>query len=535
MSANADSFTTGGGPSRGGSDPLRDDGAAVGNATPILRARSISKSFGGRRVLEGLNLEVLPGSIHALVGQNGAGKSTFIKILAGVYAPDPEDGAGVWIRGQSVPLPLDPGERAGYHFAFVHQDLGLIDSVSVLENVRVRNFSLETGWRIPWRRERRHVQELLERFDVNVSPDQPASELTQVQRTGVAIVRAFDQLSVAENGLLVLDEPTAALPRDGIDTFFAAVNRLKAAGFGVLFVSHRLEEVFELTDQVTVIRDGLLAHSGPTRSLNEDQLIEHILGFSLERLYPEPHEPTKEVLARLEGVSGPHVSDLSMTLHKGEIVGVTGLLGSGWEELPYLLFGATSAKQGRVSMNGSDVELKGLTPRAAIKLGCALLPGNRLVDGSLQTATVKENLTLATLENYFSAGRLRRGRERAHVQELLHGYDVRPPEPDVQLASLSGGNQQKVLVAKWFETKPSLLLLHEPTHGIDVGARAAIFERLRDAAASGVAVILATSEYEDLPHLCDRVLVFREGRVASELHGASLTYERIVEQCFRTG
>jgi ribose transport system ATP-binding protein len=506
----------------------------VDNATPILRARKMSKSFGGRRVLEGLDLDILPGSVHALVGQNGAGKSTFIKILAGAYEPDGEDGTGLWVRGKSVPLPLDPGERAGYHFAFVHQDLGLIESVSVLENVRVRNFSLESGWRIPWRRERRHVRELLERFDVDVSPDRPVSDLTQVQRTGVAIVRAFDQLSAVENGLLVLDEPTAALPRDGIDTFFAAVNELKTTGFGVLFVSHRLEEVFELTDWVTVIRDGRLAHSGPTSALDEDQLIEHILGFSLERLYPEPHKPTSDVLARIEGVVGPHVSELSLTLHKGEIVGVTGLLGSGWEELPYLLFGAVAAKRGRLSMNGNDVELKEMTPRAAINLGCALLPANRLVDGSLQTATVKENLTLTTLDSYFSTAILHHRREHNRVQELLLGYDVRPPEPDVQLASLSGGNQQKVLVAKWFETKPSLLLLHEPTHGIDVGARAAIFERLRDAAASGVAVILATSEYEDLPHLCDRVLVFREGWVASELHGAGLTYERIVEQCFRT-
>jgi ribose transport system ATP-binding protein len=283
-----------------------------------------------------------------------------------------------------------------------------------------------------------------------------------------------------------------------------------------------------------VIRDGKLAHTGPTGALDEDQLIEHILGFSLERLYPEPHEATSDVVARLDSVSGPQVSDLSLTLHKGEIVGVTGLLGSGWEELPYLLFGATPAKEGRFSMNGRDVELKGMTPRAAIKLGCALLPANRLVDGSLQTATVKENLTLTTLGSYFDTGLLRHRRERDRVQELLFGYDVRPPEPDVQLASLSGGNQQKVLVAKWFETNPTLLLLHEPTHGIDVGARAAIFQRLRDAAASGMAVILATSEYEDLPHLCDRVLVFRGGHVASELHGASLTYERIVEQCFRT-
>lgn len=523
-------MSAGEGPSQTGSGPQH----ARTDAEPVLRARNICKSFTGKRVLHNLSLEIMPGEIHALVGQNGSGKSTFIKVLAGFHSPDEEEGAALWIRGRQMELPLESGDRAKHGFAFVHQDLGLIDSVSVLENVRVRNFDCSSGYRIPWRKERRHVRELLTRFGVKVSPDKLVEGLSQIDRTNIAIVRAFDQLSGVERGLLVLDEPTAALPRDGIDRFFAAVRELASAGFGVLFVSHRLEEVFELTDRVSVIRDGHLTHSGPTKDLDEDRLIEHILGFSLDRLYPEPHRPATEVVATLENVSGAGVSDVSLKVHKGEIVGLTGLLGSGSERLPYLVFGADRATEGTLRLGSEDFELKHMTPGKAIQVGCAFLPANRLVDGSLQTASVKENLTLATLDNYFAGGFLRHRGELTRVRKLLFDYDVRPPEPNRQLASLSGGNQQKVLVAKWFETEPALLLLHEPTHGVDVGARAQIYERLREAATSGMGVLLATSDYEDLPHLCNRVIVFREGRVVSELHGAELTHERIVEQCFRT-
>jgi ribose transport system ATP-binding protein len=521
------------GPSHKGSGP-RGAREGADSSAPIFRARDISKSFTGKRVLHNLDLEIMPGEIHALVGQNGSGKSTFIKILAGFHAPDEGDDSAIWIRGEQMDLPLHPRDRAEHGFAFVHQDLGLIDTASVLENVRVRNFDRGIGFRIQWRRERRHVRDLLSRFGVEVSPDEPVSGLSQVDRTNVAIVRAFDQLAGVERGLLVLDEPTAALPRDGIERFFATVRQLAAAGLGVLFVSHRLEEVFELTDRVSVIRDGHLMHTGPTKELNEDQLIEHILGFSLDRLYPEAHTPATDVVATLKDVSGAGVSDVSLRIHRGEIVGLTGLLGSGSERLPYLIFGAESATGGTLSLSSDTVELKGMTPQKAIRLGCAFLPGNRLADGSLQTATVKENLTLATLDSYFSGGFLRRRAELTRVRKLLLDYDVRPPEPNRELASLSGGNQQKVLVAKWFETEPVLLLLHEPTHGVDVGARAQIYERLREAAASGMGVLLATSDYEDLPHLCNRVIVFRAGRAVSELHGAELTHERIVEQCFRT-
>jgi ribose transport system ATP-binding protein len=501
--------------------------------TPIISVRNISKTFTGKQVLRDFNLDVAPGQVHGLVGQNGSGKSTLIKILAGFHAPDPSADASLTMLGRKVSLPLRAGESARLGLAFVHQDLGLIDDATVLENVRVRRYSVAAGWRIPWSRERRYVRRILEEFGLDIDPDARVSTLRQAEKAQIAILRAYDQLNAMESGLLVLDEPTPYLPRDGVERVFQTVRDVAARKFGVLFVSHRLEEVFELTDMVTVLRDGRVVDCSPTSSLDEEKLIEKILGFSLEQLYPEPHKPRQDQMFSVEHVSGDSVDDVSFEIHKGEILGVTGLLGMGWDRLPYVLFGAEKATGGTLTLNSKTVKLENLQPADAIKLGIAFLPANRLVDGSLQTATVTENLTIAKLGKYFSGGFLQLGRERQAVDQLLVEYDVRPPDPDRTFSTLSGGNQQKVLIAKWFETNPRVLLLHEPTQGVDVGARAQIFRRIRNAAAQGAAVLLATSEYEDVPNLCDRVIVMRSGRAIAELQGSSLTTERIVEQSFR--
>ena len=507
--------------------------ATSGGEGPIISVRNISKTFTGKQVLRGFNLDVMPGEVHGLVGQNGSGKSTLIKILAGFHAPDSSPDASVTVNGRPVALPLKAGESTRLGLAFVHQDLGLIDDATVLENLRVRRYALAPGWRIPWRRERQYVRRILDDFGLDIDPTAQVSTLRQADKAQIAILRAYDQLGEVERGLLVLDEPTPYLPRDGVEKVFQTVRDVAARKFGVLFVSHRLEEVFELTDTVTILRDGAIVDTAPTHSLDEQKLIDRILGFSLAQLYPEPHVARKDRMFSVEHVSGDSVQDVSFEIHRGEILGVTGLLGMGWDRLPYLLFGAERATSGTLRLNDKEIRLDGLQPRAAIKLGLAFLPANRLVDGSLQTATVTENLTLANLGSFFAHGLLRLGAERRTVDRLLVEYDVRPPESGRVFSTLSGGNQQKVLIAKWFETRPDVLLLHEPTQGVDVGARAQIFRRIRDAAAQGAAVLLATSEYEDLPNLCDRVIVMRSGRAIAELHGAALTTERIVEQSFR--
>lgn len=496
----------------------------------IVSAESWSKTFSGRTVLKSVSLDVVPGEIHGLLGQNGSGKSTFIKILSGYHDPDP--GARLAVRGEPVALPLPPGAARGLGLSFVHQDLGLIDSATVLENLRAGHYETRAGWYIPWARERARARRALGRFGLNVDPGTKVADLREVDRAILAIVRALEQLEHTEGGLLVLDEPTAFLPRDGIEQLFRAVTDVAAIGFGVLFVTHRLDEVAAITHRVSVLRDGALVAAADTASTSEEDLIAKILGFSLEELYPAPHRPKGDVVLSVEGISGALVEPLSFEVHRGEIVGLTGLRGMGYEEVPYLLFGVSAAGLGEVTMGGTTVSASQLTPQAALSMGLGLLPANRQRWGAVGPASVKENVTIPTLSRYFARGVLRHRLEAGDVRRILGEFDVRPPEQDRPMSTLSGGNQQKALLGKWFATSPQLLLLHEPTQGVDVGARRQIFQQIRDAAQRGTSFLMASTEYEDLARLCDRVLVFRAGQVVAELHGASLTEERIVERCF---
>jgi ribose transport system ATP-binding protein len=503
----------------------------VSAAAPAVAARGWSKTFGERTVLRSVDLDVRAGEVHGLVGQNGSGKSTFIKILAGYHEPDP--GARLEVGGRAVELPLRAGRAAGLGLSFVHQDLGLIDTATVLENLRLGLYETRPGWRISWSAERRRAREALAGFGIHVDPEAKVQDLREVDRAVVAIVRALDRLQDAEAGVLILDEPTSFLPRDGIEKLFAAVRDVAARGVGVLFVTHRLDEIAALTDRVSVLRDGALVATLDTASTTEDQLIEEILGFSLEKLYPSPRPHGGGTVLSVRDLAGSLVEGLSFDVHGGEILGLTGLQGMGYEEVPYLLFGVTPASAGTVELVGAPTDATTLSPHRALALDLALLPANRQRWGLIGPADVRENVTIPTLGGFFQRGLLDRNRETAAVAHMLAEFDVRPPEPNRPIDTLSGGNQQKALLGKWFATEPSVLMLHEPTQGVDVGARRQIFRQIRDAADGGTAFLMASTEYDDLAHLCDRVLVFRNGRVTAELHGADLTRERIVEQCFR--
>jgi ribose transport system ATP-binding protein len=507
--------------------------SAAANGAPgaVLSTVNVSKTFAGRTVLRSLDLDVLPGEVHGFVGQNGSGKSTFIKILAGFHEADP--GSRIWFRGREVPLPITPEQPRSLGISFVHQDLGLAEPMSVLDNLRVGRYEPGFAGRINWSRERRLVREALDSFGLDVDPDALVSSLSDVEAAMVAIIRALEELREVETGLLVLDEPTAYLPRDGVNRLFDGVRRAAASGVGILFVSHRLEEVHALTDRVTVLRDGEQVVTAPTGTLTEESLIEHILGRRLNDLYPSGETTTGAVRFEARGIQGKKVDDLSISVGAGEIVGLTGLLGMGFEDVPYLLFGALPATAGEVTVDDVTAGVMELTPRRAIEIGIALLPANRQRLGGVAAATITENATLATVGGHFAGGRLRLRREERAVAQMLDDYEVTPPEPKRLFGTLSGGNQQKVLVAKWFWTQPTVLLLHEPTQGVDVGARRQIFDRIHGAAQEGKAVVVASSEYEDLANLCDRVYVFRHGRVVAELTGEALTEHQIVEVAFR--
>ncbi|MGH9065414.1 MAG: sugar ABC transporter ATP-binding protein [Acidimicrobiales bacterium] len=493
----------------------------------------LAKSFGGVRALDGVSLAVAPGEIHGLIGRNGSGKSTLIKILSGYHVPDP--GGTLEVAGRVVPLPLVPGQAATLGLSFVHQDLGLIPTLSVLENLRAGRYETGPGRPIRWRDERRRVTAMLGRLGVRTTPDTLVGTLSAVDRALVAVVRAITDADRQEGGVLVLDEPTSYLPRDGVERLFSAMRRATGTGLGVVFVSHRLEEVMAVTDKVSVLRDGRLVNTLATPDVDEATLIQLILGQRMEESYPSLPTVKGDVGLAVTGLQGLHVHDLSLEVRRGEVLGLAGLIGMGQEEVAYLLFGAAPARAGTLRIGDSTIPAPQMTPGRAIRAGMALLPADRLGASGIGGLSVRDNVSLPVLGSFYRGGRLRSERETSHVAGLLKALDVRPPLPGRRLDSLSGGNQQKALLGKWLQYAPPVVLLDEPSQGVDVGARKEIFTRVRQLAADGKCVIMASTDAADLAHVCDRVLVFRYGRVVGELGGGLLTEARLVEQCYASG
>ena len=506
---------------------------------PALALRDLSKSFGGARALDDVSLTVIPGEVHGLLGENGSGKSTLIKILAGYHLPEAGE---LEVYGQPVKLPLRPGQFRSLGMDFVHQDLGLIPSLSVLENLYVSELaSTRRRLHISWTSERRKAQQIFARYGLRLDPRARVADLSPVDRALLAIVRAVEGMRTslggadAGRGLLVLDEPTVFLPRAGIDQLFALVREIAASGASVLFVSHDLDEVRELTDRITVLRDGRVVGTVVTAETNEAELVRMIIGRQLEMLVSDPHNPSERgVDIAIEGLTGGTLENVSLELHEGEVLGLTGLVGSGFEELPYFLFGAWRPERGQLRLHGSEHELAGLTPTKALAAGIALVPADRQTDGVIGSLPVYDNILLRSLRSFFRIGVLRRRQMLRHARRLMSEFDVRPGDPRMVLSSLSGGNQQKALLAKWLNRHPQLLLLHEPTQGVDVGARQQIFSLVRDAAAKGTSVICASSDYEQLAAICDRVLIFARGRIVEQLVGDDVTKERISERCYNS-
>jgi ribose transport system ATP-binding protein len=503
---------------------------------PRVEIRGLSKSFGGTRALRDADLTVLPGEVHGLLGENGSGKPTLIKILAGFHEPD---GGALHIDGEPVPLPLAPGRFRELGMSFVHQDLALVESLTVLENLRAGEFvKPPSRLRISWRRERVRARETFARYGVRIDPTAIVADLKPVERALLAIVRALEEIRAVGRGqgLLVLDEPTVFLPREGVERLFDLVRSAVAEGASVLFVSHDLDEVREITDRVTVLRDGAVVSTVVTSETSTSAFVEMIIGRQLKALAEPVHHADLsggDVALAVRGISGAAVADVSFEVHAGEIVGLAGLIGSGFEEIPYLLYGARQARGGRLTLDGHEIDLTGLTPARANDAGLALIPADRNTDGSVASLPVGENVVLPVLDRYFNGLALKRRRMANETRSLLGEFDVRPSDPALPYGSLSGGNQQKALLAKWFQTSPRVLLLDEPTQGVDVGARVQIFGLLRTAVAEhGMQIVCASSDYEQLALLCDRVIVFGRGRVWRQLAGEDVTKERIIEQSY---
>ena len=496
----------------------------------VLRIEHLSKTFPGQVALSDVDLDVAAGEVHALVGQNGSGKSTLIKVLAGYHQPDP--GGAAWVNGE--PLTLGDGHAAtGAGIRFVHQDLGLVGAVNAVENLALTvGYRTSFGGRIRWREERRVTRKALADLGLeDVDIRAPIDALPPAQRTSVAIARAL--VGWEENAhLLILDEPTATLPGDDVRRLFEVIHRLKAKGVSILYVSHHLDEVFELADRVTVLRDGRLVATRPVKGLDHDGLIELIVGHRLEAHTATEASTSGKPVLSVRGLKGDTVHELDLDVCHGEIVGLAGITGSGREDVIPLIAGQIPREDGDVWIDSASIS--NYDPHGGIGAGAAFVTAERAVLGTVGTMSVRENLTITELKRFVAGGRLRRSRELRETKEWIDRLAIKTSSTEAPIGSLSGGNQQKVMFGKALRLAPKVLLLDEPTQGIDVGAKDQIHRLVDEAAGEGMAVLVASTDTDELVRLCHRVVVMVGGRVIATLSGGQIVGERIEHMQLQT-
>jgi ribose transport system ATP-binding protein len=484
----------------------------------------VSKAFGATRALDDVSLELKKGSVHALLGGNGSGKSTLIKLIAGV---EPADAGELEIRGERHDLrSMTPARARDAGLHFVHQQRSTFPALTVTENLAIgRGFDTGVGGRIEWRQARRRAAAVLERFQVDAHPDQRLAELSPATQTMVAIARALQDQDAAAEGVLLLDEPTASLPVPEVTLLLDALRRYAAAGQAIVYVTHRLDEVFAVADRATLLRDGRVVGSVEPSSLEHEALVELMMGRTVEQIERLRRRPEGRTILSVHGLHAGSLAALDLDVREGEIVGVGGLIGSGRSTLLQALFGVRPLQAGEVRIDGEARRID--TPHDAMAAGLAYVPEDRQRDAAFPDLSVSENLSLTVLPNYWHRGMLSRRRECRDTLGLFDSFLITAESDAAPLRSLSGGNQQKVVLARWLRREPRILLLDEPTQGVDVGARAEIYELVHRAVADGAAALVASSDFEELARVCDRVIVLRKGEVVAELSGDRLDADRI--------
>jgi ribose transport system ATP-binding protein len=504
-------------------------------ADPEIAIRGLSKRFGATLALDDVDLDIAAGEIHALCGGNGSGKSTLIKALVGVHRGEP--GGEIHIRGERVAaehMTAAAAHRAGIRV--VHQDLGLFPDLTVAENLSLGSgFETGAGARIRWGQVRARAAELIERFEIDTTPTAALGSLSRATQTQVAIARALQGDESEPGALLILDEPTTALPAHEVDLLVAALRRYAAQGQAILYVSHRLDEILSLTDRVSILRDGRMAGTWQTADLTEEELIRLIIDRELAEVSPRDRAAAASGsdLLRVEDLwSGP-LRGVDLRVREGEIVGLAGLLGSGRTELLRAVFGDAPTTRGRVVLDGRPVRFR--HPRDAVRAGVAMVPEDRLTDAAFVDMPIYANMAMTRLRRYWRRLRMGDAAMRSDADGLARRYRVKAASTTAPLSSLSGGNQQKVVMARWLQSAPRLLLLDEPSQGVDVGARADIYTIVREACDAGAGALVAAADLEELAQVADRVVVLRDGRVAAEVTGADITAHRLVELSYGDG
>jgi ABC-type sugar transport system ATPase subunit len=487
---------------------------------PLLVMEGVSKSYPGVRALEGVSLELHAGEVLALVGENGAGKSTLIRVLAGATLPD---SGLIRINGclAAIRSPID-ARRAGV--AVMYQELNLVGALTAAENIFLGREDAPFGW-MRRAEERRRAKDLLDRLGVEVSGTARCRDLTVAQQQAVEVARAL----AADARILVMDEPSATLTPQEVSRLFAVIGDLKRQGLGVVYVSHRLDEIDEIADRVMVLRDGRHIDTHRAGAVSRERLIELMVGRRLDQEFPKRRAALGEVRLQVKGLSrGDKVRDVSLVVRRGEVVGLTGLVGSGRTELARLIFGADAPDAGSVFLDGKELALR--SPRDAIGAGVALLTEDRKTQGLILGHSIRENFALPNLPSWSRFGFVQAGKEKEAFTRLVERLRIRFADPEQPVRDLSGGNQQKVVLAKWLQRNCEVVIFDEPTRGIDVGGKYEIYQLMNDLAARGKAVLMISSELPEVLGMSDRILVMHEGRLTGEIaDAAGATQERILQ------
>ncbi|RRZ91484.1 ribose ABC transporter ATP-binding protein RbsA [Erwinia sp. 198] len=486
---------------------------------PLLQLQGIEKAFPGVKALSGASLAVYPGRVMALVGENGAGKSTMMKVMTGIYARDA--GSVKWLGEEVNFSGPKASQEAG--IGIIHQELNLIPQLSVAENIFLGREFVNAFGGIRWKKLYAEADRLLQRLNLRFNSNKLVGDLSigDQQMVEIAKVLSF------ESKVIVMDEPTDALTDTETASLFRVIRELKAQGCGIVYISHRMKEIFEICDDVTVFRDGQFIAERAVDTLNEEALIEMMVGRRLEEQYPRLNKAPGDVRLTVKNLSGPGVNDVSFSLRQGEILGVAGLMGAGRTELMKVLYGAFPRSGGSVTLDGKAVTTR--TPEEGLRNGIVYISEDRKRDGLVLGMSVKENMSLTALD-YFShgGGRLKHAEEQLAVSDFIKLFNVKTPSMMQPIGLLSGGNQQKVAIARGLMTRPKVLILDEPTRGVDVGAKKEIYQLINQFKQEGLSIILVSSEMPEVLGMSDRVLVMHEGRLSGDFPIEQATQERLM-------
>ena len=472
--------------------------------SPILALANVSKSFPGVRALHDVSFSLYPGEVTALIGENGAGKSTIVKILTGIYIPD---GGEIRVNGATQHF-SSPRDSWGAGIAAIHQETVMFDELSVAENIFMGH--MPGGHLIDWRDTKAKARELLASIEADFDADAKLKTLSVAQKHMVEITRALSH----DANVIIMDEPTASLSRHEIDELFRIVAQLKAEGRAIIFISHKFDEIFRLSDRFVCLRDGEKVGEGMTSDVSEPDLVRMMVGRPIDQVFPKRDIPLGATVLEIDGLSNAtEFTDVSLSLRKGEILGLYGLVGAGRSEAMQAVFGMSKPTAGRVKMNGQELTIH--EPIDAIHAGISYVPEDRQEQGAFLPLGILENITMASLSAHVRNFLLSRRSEHSAARALGGRLSVKAAHWEQSLGELSGGNQQKVVIAKWLATKPRVIILDEPTKGIDVGSKAAVHDFIGELAEDGLAVILISSELPEIMGLSDRVIVMHEGRIAA--------------------